>query len=65
MTIRERLELIQQKEFVSVKEFALLVGISERTVWRRMPDFPHVIRNGRVTRIHRVSALRYFLKQSN
>ena len=65
MTIRERLELIQQKEFVSVKEFALLVGISERTVWRRMSDLPHVIRNGRVTRIHRVSALRYFLKQPN
>jgi DeoR/GlpR family transcriptional regulator of sugar metabolism len=62
MTIRQRLELIRQKEFVTVQDFALLVGVSERTIWRRLPVLPNVIRNGRVTRIHRSSALRYFLK---
>jgi DeoR/GlpR family transcriptional regulator of sugar metabolism len=64
MTIRERLELIRQQEFVTVESLALLVGVSERTIWRRLPDLPHVIRDRRVTRIHRVSALRHLLKRS-
>ena len=62
MTIRERLESIRQQEFVTVQDFALLVGVSERTIWRRITQLPHVIRNGRVTRIHKASALRYFLR---
>jgi len=62
-TIRERLQRIQQQEFVTVQDFALLVGVSERTIWRRLPGLPNVIRDGRVTRIHRASALRHFLKQ--
>ena len=64
VTIRERLELIRQREFISVQDFALLVGVSERTIWRRLPRLPNVIRDGRVTRIHRASALRYFLKHA-
>jgi len=62
-TIRERLQRIQQQEFITVQDFALLVGVSERTIWRRLPGLPNVIRDGRVTRIHRASALRHFLKQ--
>jgi hypothetical protein len=62
-TIRERLELIRQQEFVTVQSLALLLSVSERTIWRRLADLPHVIRNGRVTRIHRASAVRYFLKR--
>jgi DeoR/GlpR family transcriptional regulator of sugar metabolism len=61
MTIRERLETIRQQEFVTVQDFALLVGVSERTIWR-LTELPHVIRNGRVTRIHKASALRHFLR---
>lgn len=63
-TIRERLSLIRQQEFVTVESLALLVGVSERTMWRRLADLPHVIRDGRVTRIHRASALHYLLKRS-
>ena len=62
MTIRERLETIRQQEFVTVQDFALLVGVSERTIWRRLTELPHVIRNGRVTRILKASALRHFLR---
>lgn len=62
MTIRERSELAKQKEFITVEECALLVGVSERTVWRRLPKIDRVIRDGRVVRLHRVSAIRYFLK---
>ena len=63
-TIRERLELIRQQEFVTVESLALLLGVSERTIWRRLTDLPHVIRDRRVTRIHRASALRHFMKRS-
>ena len=63
-TIRERLEAIRQREFITVEELALLIGVSERTVWRRLIELPRVIRNGRVTRIHRASAVSYFLKCS-
>jgi DeoR/GlpR family transcriptional regulator of sugar metabolism len=61
-TIRERLEVIRQRDFVTVKELALLIGVSERTIWRRLAELPHVIRNRRITRIHRATAVRYFLK---
>ena len=63
-TVRERLEFIKQQEFVTVESFALLVGVSERTIWRRLGELPHVIRDRRITRIHRASALRHFLKRS-
>jgi DeoR/GlpR family transcriptional regulator of sugar metabolism len=62
-TIRERLETIRQRDFVTVKELALLIGVSERTIWRRLTELPYVIRNGRITRIHRATAVRYFLKR--
>lgn len=62
MTIRERIELARQKDFITVEECALLVGVSERTIWRRLPFLPQVVRDGRIVRLHRVSAVRYFLK---
>lgn len=62
-TIRERLEVIRQRDFVTIRELALLIGVSERTIWRRLTQLPHVIRNGRITRIHRATAVRYFLKR--
>jgi DeoR/GlpR family transcriptional regulator of sugar metabolism len=62
-TIRERLEGIRQQEFLTVQELALLIGVSERTIWRRLTELPNVIRNRRITRIHRVTAVRYLLKR--
>jgi len=64
LTIGERLTQIKQLEFVSVSDLALLLGVSERTVWRRLGHLPNVIRDGRITRIHRRSAVQYFLTQS-
>ena len=61
-TIRERIASARDKEFISVEECALLVGVSERTIWRRLPKLDRVIRDGRITRIHRATALRYFLR---
>lgn len=61
MTIREQLETTRQKEFITVEECALLVGVSERTIWRRLPQLDRVVRNGRITRLHRVTAMRFFL----
>jgi hypothetical protein len=60
MTIRERLATIRDLEYISVNDLALLTGLSERTVWRRLQAnaFPFVLRSGRVTTIHRASALR-------
>jgi DeoR/GlpR family transcriptional regulator of sugar metabolism len=62
-TIRERLEGIRQQEFLTVQELALLIGVSERTIWRRLTELPNVIRNRRITRIHRVTAVRDLLKR--
>ena len=61
MNIRDRIELARQKDYVSIQEVALLVGVSERTVWRRLPYLGHVLRNGRITRVNRRIAVRYFL----
>jgi DeoR/GlpR family transcriptional regulator of sugar metabolism len=63
LSVRERLDAIRQREFITVEELALLVGVSERTIWRRLTNLPHVIRTGRITRIHRVAAVRYFLSR--
>jgi len=63
-TIRERLNVIRQQEFITVEELALLVGVSERTVWRRLTELPNVIRNRRITRIHRATALGYLLRRT-
>lgn len=58
--IRERIETAKQLDYVTVQDFSLLSGISERTIWRRIKDglFPHVLRNRGITRIHRASAMR-------
>ena len=61
MTIRERIAEAREKEFITVEECALLVGVSERTIWRRLHQLDRVIRNGRLTRVHRATALRFFL----
>jgi DeoR/GlpR family transcriptional regulator of sugar metabolism len=63
ITIRERLEVIRQREFITVQELALLVGVSERTIWRRLAELPNVIRDRRITRIHRATAITYLLKR--
>jgi transcriptional antiterminator len=63
ITIRERLEDIRQREFITVQELALLVGVSERTIWRRLTELPNVIRDRRITRIHRATAVGYLLKR--
>jgi len=65
LTIGERLSRIKQLEFVSVADLALLLGVSERTVWRRLPKLPNVVRDGRITRIHRRSAMHHFLDRSS
>lgn len=61
MSIKERIDAARQKEFISVEECALLVGCSERTIWRRLTKLDRVIRDGRITRLHRATVLRYFL----
>lgn len=62
LPIREQIDTAKQKDFISVSECALLVGCSERTIWRRLAKLDRVIRDGRVTRLHRATAMRYFLK---
>ena len=62
-TIRERLDTIRQRDFITVEELALLIGVSERTIWRRLTSLPHVIRNGHITRIHRATAVYHFLQR--
>lgn len=61
MTIRERIDAARQKDYITIAEVALLVGVSERTVWRRLPHLGHVLKNGRITRVNRRLAVRYFL----
>jgi predicted DNA-binding transcriptional regulator AlpA len=58
--IHERLEAARRSDFVTVEDFSLLSGISERTIWRRIKAgvFPTLLRNGGIVRIHRLSALR-------
>lgn len=62
LTIKERLDHARQMDYITVEEGALLVGVSERTIWRRLPKIERVIRDGRITRVHRVTLLRHFLK---
>lgn len=64
MTIKDRLDRARQLEYVPVPDFALLTGISERTIWRRLKAglFPRVLHSGRITTIHRASALRVMLR---
>lgn len=60
-TIRERIDEARQKDYVTVQELALLVNVSERTIWRRLPQLGQVIRSGRICRLNRRQAVRYFL----
>lgn len=61
-SIKERIERAKQRDFITVEECALLVGVSERTIWRRLPAIDRVVRDGRIVRLHRITALRFFLK---
>lgn len=61
-SIRERIDAARQKDYITVQECALLVNVSERTVWRRLPHLGHVLRDGRITRLNRRVAVRFFLK---
>jgi hypothetical protein len=64
-SLRDRLDAAKQKDFITVAECALLVGVSERTIWRRLPQLgAGVLRNGHIVRLHRVLAMRYFLHPS-
>jgi excisionase family DNA binding protein len=59
MTIRERIEQAKMREWITVEEFALLLGYDPQTVWRkvRRGDIPGVVRHGRTIRINRAEAL--------
>lgn len=61
-SIRARLDAARQKDYITVQECALLVNVSERTVWRRLPQLGHILRDGRITRVNRRLAVRFFLK---
>lgn len=61
LPITERIAIAKEKDFISIVELALLAGVSERTIWRRLPQLDRVIRDGKIVRIHRVSAMRHFL----
>lgn len=61
MTVRERLEQIRQQEYLTVSECALLLTCSPKTIRKYHRQIPMTARIGRVIRIHRVSAVRYFL----
>jgi DeoR/GlpR family transcriptional regulator of sugar metabolism len=61
-SIKERIDAAKQKDFITVEECALLVGVSERTVWRRLSQMERVVRDGRIVRLHRSTAVRFFLK---
>jgi len=64
LSIRERLDRARQQDYVTIRECALLVGVSERTVWRRLA-LAHLgtpVHSGRCTRVHRLTAVRYFLQ---
>lgn len=60
-TIKERLDAARQKDYVTIQECALLVNVSERTVWRRLPQLGQVVKSGRITRVNRRNAVRFFL----
>lgn len=61
LPITEQIAAAKEKDFISIVELALLAGVSERTIWRRLPQLDRVIRDGRIVRVHRVSAMRHFL----
>lgn len=58
--IREQIEEARQLDYVTIGQLSLLASISERTIWRLLKAgrFPHVLRHGRITRVHRATALR-------
>lgn len=62
MTIKAQLDAIRQKDFLTLTEAALLLGVSVKTLRRRQARIPGTIRDGRVIRLHRVSAVRFFLQ---
>lgn len=61
-SIRDRIDAARQKDYITVRECALLVNVSERTIWRRLPQLGHILRDGRITRLNRRLAVRFFLK---
>lgn len=62
--VKERLAEAREKDYVTVQECALLVSVSERTVWRRLKaeKLGTPVRDGRIIRVNRRLAVRYFLK---
>lgn len=63
MNIRERLDRAKQLEYVTVQDGALLVGVSIKTIRRRLPRLTgatDLLRNGRILRVKRLALLRLF-----
>jgi len=58
-TIRARLDVIAQCDYLSLEDAALLVHVSKATIRRRL-DRLDVLRDGRVVRVRRLSLLRLF-----
>lgn len=63
-SIREQIDFARQQDYVTVRQCALLVNVSERTVWRRLKDekLGTPVRDGRIVRVNRRLAVRFFLK---
>lgn len=67
MTIKERIEAANQKEYITAEEVALLLGIHEITVYRNVKrqTVPGVMRFGRSIRFKRVVTLRNWPGRTN
>ena len=62
-SIRAQIDLAKHQEFVTIDQLALLLQVSPLTIRRRLPRFPQVIRDGRMIRIHRVTAIAAWVRQ--
>lgn len=64
-SIRDRMEDARQKDYITVEECALLVSVSERTIWRRLAEekLGTPVRDGRIVRVNRRAAQRFFQYQ--
>jgi excisionase family DNA binding protein len=62
MTSREQIEHVGAQEFVTVHEAALLLNISERTIWRRLRagKLHFELSDGRIRRLRKAAVVRFF-----
>lgn len=60
-SIRQRLNVVRQLEYLTVEQCSLLIGVHTNTIRRRLPQLGEdVLRDGRVLRVRRVALLRLF-----